>query len=175
MAKEIGSTLEILKQAINVEQQGLDFYRRAAKRTQNAAGRAFFNSLVEDEKKHERILRVEYEKVKSGAGFVEATSAVRMTLSELTLFPKKDVLKIPPGATDLEVMQIAIDFERRGHEMYMKAAEGVTDLAGKAVYQYLAKWESHHRDLLERALNQLSADGTWLVLEKERPLLDGGP
>ncbi|MEW6141673.1 MAG: ferritin family protein [Chloroflexota bacterium] len=175
MAKEIGPTLEILEQAVKVEQQGLDFYRRAAERTQNAAGKAFFDSLVEDEKKHERILRVEYEKVKSGAGFVQASSAVRMTLPELTLFPKQDVLKIPPKATDLEVLQIAIDFERRGYEMYMKASDGVADLNGKAVYQYLAKWESHHRDLLERALNQLSADGTWLVLEKERPLLDGGP
>ncbi len=175
MTEEIGSTLEILEQAIRVEQQGLDFYRRAEERTRNAGGKAFFASLVEDEKRHEHILRGEYEKVKAGTGFIEAASAVRMELPELTLFPRKDVLRIPPGATDLEVLQIAIDFERRGYDMYMKAADGMADLTGKAVYQYLAKWEGHHRDLLERALNQLSADGTWLVLDKERPLLDGGP
>ncbi|MCX8125680.1 MAG: ferritin family protein [Dehalococcoidia bacterium] len=175
MTKDIGPTLEILKQAIAVERQGLDFYRRAADRTRNAAGKAFFASLVEDEKRHERILLVEYDKVKSGAGFVEAATAVRMGLPEIHLFPEGNALTIPPDSNDLEVIQLAINFEKRGHDMYLKAAESIGDLTGKAVYQYLARWEAHHRDLLEKALKQLSADGTWLVLEKERPLLDGGP
>jgi rubrerythrin len=173
MAKELGATLEILEQAIRVEQQGLDFYRRAAGMTKNAAGKAFFSSLVDDEKKHERILRAEYDKVKSGAGFIDAGKAVKANLPEVKLFNPKDALKVEPDATDLEVLQVAINFEKRGHSMYHKAAAGIADLTGKAVYEYLASWEKRHQEILEKALNQLSADGTWLLLDKEKPLLDG--
>ncbi len=116
----------------------------------------------------------EYEKVKTGVGWVAAPAAKSAELPELRLFPKARKLDIPADATDLDVIQIAIRFERRGHDMYVKAASAIDDLTGKSVYEYLAQWEDRHRDLLQRALDQLSADGTWLLLEHEKPLLDGG-
>ena len=174
MPTETNPTLSILEQAIKVELEGLDFYGRAEERTGNAVGRAFFRSLVGDEKEHERILRAEYEKVKAGAGWVAAPAARSVEFPELRLFPKGRKLNIPADATDLDVIQIAIRFERRGHDMYVRAAAAIDDMTGKSVYKYLAEWENRHRELLQKALDQLSADGTWLLLDHEKPLLDGG-
>jgi rubrerythrin len=173
MSGDITATLAILEKALKVEQAGLDFYQRAQKRTENSAGKEMFKSLVNDEKGHARILQVEYDKLKSGAGWVKLDKAAAAKAPDLTLFPAGNKIDIPDGARDLEVLQIAIDFEKRGTKMYREAAAKVTDLAGKAILNYLADWENKHFEMLDKTLNQLSADGTWLMLEHEKPLLDG--
>jgi rubrerythrin len=173
MSVDVKDTLAILEKAIKVEKMGIDFYQRAEKRTSNAVGKGMFKALVGDEESHARILQVEYDKVSGGAGWVKPDKAAQDRAPRLSLFPAGDKIDIPPKARDFEVLQLAIDFEKRGNAMYREAATKTTDLAGKSVLNYLADWENKHLDMLQKTLNQLSADGTWLMLEFEKPLLDG--
>jgi rubrerythrin len=173
MPADNSATLAILEKAIRVEQTGLDFYQRAEKRTGNAVGKEMFRSLVSDEKDHARILQVEYDKLKGGAGWVKPGKAAAAKAPRLNLFPAIDKIEIPPGARDLEVLQLAMDFEKRGNKMYRAAAAKTSDPAGKAVLNSLADWENKHLDMLSKTFKQLSADGTWLLLDFEKPLLDG--
>lgn len=132
-----------------------------------------FRSLAQDEQEHKHVLQVEYERLKAGQGWIGVNEAKSQT-PKVSLFPPAERLELSPKATDFEVLEIAMNFERRGIEMYQQAAEQAPETTAQAVYLYLAGMEKKHFELLQKNLNHLSATGTWLLLDKEKPMLDGG-
>lgn len=49
-----------------------------------------------------------------------------------------------------EAIRIAIEREKMAYEFYMKAAKIVKFPGGKEMFEFLAKEELHHRELLEK-------------------------
>jgi rubrerythrin len=58
---EYTSDLSALRMALLIEKDAVAFYTSAARQTEDVAGRAMYQRLVEMEKEHQRILDEEYE------------------------------------------------------------------------------------------------------------------
>ncbi len=94
----------------------------------------------------------------------------------LKLFPdKRDASFIlPDNATDLEALQLAMQFEEMGYNLYAKAAAETDDPKGKEVFRFLAKLENEHFVFLQKTHDYLTNKGIWYFDEQEFPMFDGG-
>jgi len=173
----IEEALTALEEAIVNEQDGYKFYMEVAEKLQDERGKALFESLARDEKEHLRILQVEYSEVSSGSQWLdlELLEGKRAPDSVLVLFPPDAVagLDLAPDASNLDALQVGMDFERRGYQMYTKAAEETDSLEAKAVFKWLAREENKHYAILSRAYDYLESDGLWYFQDEERPIFEG--
>jgi len=170
------AALAALEKAMEVERQGRVFYEEAAGRVQDAAGKAVFQTLANDEVEHIRLLQAEYEQISNEGEWMELGEAkVCEPQTPLKLFPdKRDAaLVIPAGAKDVDALKLAMDFEERGYKAYKKAQKETDDPNGKKVYTFLAKQENNHYVFLQKTYDYLTNEGAWYFDEQEFPMFDG--
>jgi rubrerythrin len=166
MMQENSVALEALCQAARLEEDGYKFYTEAAKRTADPRGREMFLSLADDEKLHLRIVEDQYDAVineKEWVSFPEALECKPIDLDQ-PLFPPEghDFDKtIDPKASDLDALLFALQIENESYELYRKAAAGVADPAGKAMYDFLATEARTHFDILMLNYEHLASSGSW--------------
>jgi len=80
---------------------------------------------------------------------------------------------LPPKATDLDALKLAMDFELQGYEAYVKAGQETDDPKGKKVFEFLAKQENSHYVFLQKTYDYLTSKGAWYFDEQEFPMFDG--
>ena len=118
----MGNPLEILKQGMSTELWGIRFYEQAVERTASEEGKKVFQSLVAEEHKHLDVLRGQYAAVSSDAKWISVDEARGMASSAKPtgVFPEADMAErlIPEDATDIDALQMAMDFERKGYKLY---------------------------------------------------------
>lgn len=165
MATPYDEALAALRKAIQLEQEGQAFYRKAAERTANPKGAATFRSLAEDEVLHEKILRRQMEALASGEGW-RALDEVGEVTGELpaSLFPQgEEGLKkaVSPEASDADALLFALQIESDSYNLYRELALQTEDLHGKRMYQHLARAEQGHFEVLMANYEHLAATGMW--------------
>ena len=170
--------LQALHQGIQTEIQGLTMYRKAAERTQDPQGKQVFERLSQDERIHLRLLKVQYGALVSEGHWVVLEQARELEPGREVeeLFPQSDealAALLPADADDLQALELALEFERKGYHMYRRLAEETEDAAGRALYEFLAEQEQHHYDLIQRAHEYLQTQGAWYFDEQERPFFEG--
>jgi rubrerythrin len=169
--------LTALDKAMEVERQGKVFYEEAAALVRDPAGKAVFETLAKDEVEHIRLLQAEYDKISMDQDWMELGEAkVCQPTTPLKLFPsKKDAkLRIPAKATDLKALKLAMDFEQRGYDAYVKAGAETDDTKGKKIFEFLAKQENSHFVFLQKTCDYLANQGAWYFDSQEFPMFDGG-
>jgi rubrerythrin len=158
-----------LKQALELEQQGRDFYRQAAEKTSSERGKTMFRQLAEDEVKHYQALQRQLDALESGKGWIQDTEGHEQTeVNTDSLFPPDQATmreRISGHASDIDALHVALDLENEAYNLYREAAESVADPAGKQLYRYLAGLERAHFDLLMLNYEELSRYGQWLGAE----------
>jgi len=173
----MSDVLEVLKKGMSTEIWGLRFYKEAVARTQAEDGKKVFQSLVDEEGKHLDVLRGQYATVSGSKKWVSVEEAIKMAASvnPTDIFPEAASAKnlIPADASDEQSLQLAMDFERRGYEMYQKAGEGATSAEEKAIWTWLAKAEDMHFAFLQETREYLANNGVWYFDEKELPFFEG--
>lgn len=71
----------------------------------------------------------------------------------------------------LQALEIAMEREKGGKEFYLSASEKTIDHRGKAMYQWLAKQEERHFDILSKQKEALRQGSSWAkMLGGEAPL-----
>ena len=177
MTKEVKAALEALRQAMGVEQQGREFYLAAEQWTKDSNGKRLFRSIAADEEQHLHLIQVEYQRLSQGQTWASAEEAKgeKPSGEVLVLFPPAKELAnlITPDTTDLQALDLAIDFEGKGYQMYGEMEAKTQDTTGQAVYRYLAQQESKHQEVLQRTRDYLASNGMWLFEEFERPIFEG--
>lgn len=157
--------LVALQKAIQLEQEGQAFYRKAAERTANPRGAATFRSLAEDEVLHEKILRRQMEALTGGEGWCELPEVGEVEGDlPASLFPKgEEGLKkaISPEASDLDALLFALQIESQSYNFYRDLALRTEDPNGRRMYQHLARAEQGHFDLLMLNYEHLTTTGMW--------------
>jgi rubrerythrin len=169
--------LTALETAMEVERQGKAFYEEAAERVQDPMGKAVFQTLARDEIEHLRLLQAEYETIDSAQEWMGLDEAKACELqTPLKVFPdKRDAaMAIAPDATDLDALKLAMEFEQKGYDSYVKAGEETNDPNGKEVFEFLAKQENSHYVFLQKTYDYLTSEGAWYFDEQEFPMFDGG-
>ena len=173
----MSDALAVLKKGMSTEIWGQRFYQEAVVRTQSEDGKKVFQSLVDEEAKHLDILRGQYAAVSGSNQWVSMEEALKMAASvnPTDIFPEADSAKslIPADASDEQSLQLAMDFERRGYEMYHRAAAEATSAEAKAMWAWLAKGEDQHYAFLQETREYLVNNGVWYFDEKELPFFEG--
>ena len=150
-------TLNILKSAILLEIRGRDFYQKAAGSTENQTVKDFFQKMVDDEENHIQILSKQFKAYQANGKFVGwRESAVPEAVADTVL--SEDLKKrISASGFESAAISAAMGMEERAIKLYSQRAEEAKDAEEKALYQWLAEWETGHLESLakiERAVTE---------------------
>jgi rubrerythrin len=154
-------TVSILKQAILLERRGKAFYAQVAGNTETPAVKEFFEMMVAEEDQHEKILSDQFKAFQNRGKFIPTLfpeDETEKTASRILTADLKD--KIAAAGFEAAAISAAMSMEERSIRIYSDQAQLTDDPQEKAVYQWLAGWESRHLDLLSRLDRELT-EAVW--------------
>ncbi len=165
----------ILKQALQMEQENREFYLNAARKVENKLGREMLESIAKDEEGHHtRLLQLQEGATETALGecraeFDDAGVRVRALFRQ---YGGQAAEEVAADTDDLEALNIAMEMERKGYNLYKEAASKASDPSAGKVFVFLAGEEQKHFEVLQNMHRYLSDPKTWF-LEQEQGLLDG--
>ena len=165
MTEEIDNAVAILKRAMQIEQEGREFYLKAAETTEDEKGQETFHRLANDEVSHLRLIRRQYDALTSESQWV-VSPEVRPASIDLDkpLFPKgREALE--KAATqktgELEALLFGLEIENRSYDLYRTAASTTGDPLGKEMFEFLAGQEMGHFNVLMMRYDGLAGPAAW--------------
>ena len=173
---EIEERIKSLEVALNNEEQERNFYLKHQERTNNPVGRLMFGTLANDESEHyQRILKL-HDKLKKEGKWPD-TIPLQVNGTEVKSVLQKVIKSVDnqpeTNKDDIEAIQIAVEFEGKGVELYENLANSVDDPLEKEFYGMLASIEREHFLSLQDTLEYFQDPEGWYQT-KEKPHLDGG-
>jgi len=170
--------LEVLKRGMSTEIWGLNFYQQALEHTTDPMGKQVFTSLIAEEETHLKILAGEYEALNGlKPGWLSREDALKLAASadQTAIFPPPEEASklIDAHATDLDVLEMAMDFEHKGYVFYQREASTADDAAAREMWLYLAKAENKHYTFLQQSHEYLATNGVWHFDDLEKPFFEG--
>lgn len=164
------SEVNPLDYAIKLEQDGLAFYTKAAADTTNPLGKKMFEGLAADERRHERLLR----QVAEDMAIAISDDLPKQRIVTLFATLGEELRsQLDAEATDTQVIEKALEMERRAEAYFREQAAKATCDTHKALYERLAVEESQHVDILQNTHTYLNDTGHWFFWD-EQSVLDGG-
>jgi rubrerythrin len=154
--------LDALRIAIDTEKEGYHFFKKAKEMAKTEITRDLFDTLMKDELLHQKVIEEYYQKltnegsrkeVKEVEAELQKSSGTFKTIfSEAAENPEKVLEGIED---DIKNVQLAIDFEKNGQNMYRKLARTVTDPKAVQFYEFLERMEEEHEEALDETLRYL--------------------
>lgn len=157
---------DIVKFALQLEQDGLKMYRDFAEKSSDPFGKKTFEGLAEDELEHIELLQ----KLYGNSGIAEIEEIVERAKVEpvrqrfktiFQLASEKARQRTEADSSDTEAMRIAMDFEKRGYNIYKEAEGKAKGNAEKAAFRHLTLMEQYHFELLQETFEYLNDTGNW--------------
>lgn len=176
---EVPETMEdIVKFALQLEQDGLQMYRDFAKKSKDAFGKKTFEGLAEDEMQHMDLLRKVYGK----CGIKEVEEIVAKSKDEPVRQRFKTIFqqageearrRTEANPSDTEAMRVAMEFEKRGYDLYNEAQQKAKGDIERTAFKHLTLMEKHHYELLQETFEYLNDTGNWFM-KNEGWMFEGG-
>jgi len=163
---EIENIKDAIKTAIQMEQEGYDFYQKAAAQTSSEMGRTVFKSLAADELLHLEVFQKMFdEKV----GKDEWNNLVNSGLkySDIQVFPKdlKRIEGANPETNEIDALRIAMDSEKRAIDYYSQIKENSKDSELNEIIDEIINQEKNHYQILEGEFHHINSTGYWFELD----------
>jgi len=163
---EIENIKDAIKTAIQMEQEGYDFYQKAAAQTSSEMGRTVFKSLAADELLHLEVFQKMFdEKV----GKDEWNNLVNSGLkySDIQVFPKdlKRIEGANPETNEIDALRIAMDSEKRAIDYYSQIKENSKDSELNEIINEIINQEKNHYQILEGEFHHINSTGYWFELD----------
>ena len=142
-------TTEILKSAILMEKKGRAFYDKVAQQASTEAVKRFFQTMADEEKNHIRVLSEQFKSYQDNkqlnSGHFDDHKESEIASQILSKEIKSEI-----SAADYEAAAIsaAMSMEENAIKLYSNRAAAATDPNEKALYNWLAKWETQHLNFL---------------------------
>ena len=166
---------KVIRTAIKMEGNGIDFYHKAVEKTSHPFGKKMFLSFIEDEKRHLTALRqilADLKFLDFDQFFQEETPSQK--IKNICRQVKNEIKeRIAANPNELEALKIGMDMELESVEFYQTALEKSEDNHQKAFLRRLVEEEKEHLQLLQNTHSYLKDSGDWFLWE-EKGLLDGG-
>ena len=154
--------LEVVKNAIRVENDGYQFYRVAEEKTEDPKGKDFFASLAKDETNHMQILKSLYESIKEKGEYkfdeVKDMKQILETASKSPIFSKEFKQRVEEVQFEMAALSVGILLEKNSIEFYKKSAQESEGKDVKTLFSYLADWEGEHLRALVQQQKFLQED-----------------
>jgi rubrerythrin len=146
---------EILQTAIQREIDAQDFYREASEKMAEGHLKELFSQFVQEEKKHEDILR----------GFIESTSPGDvLPFTEDRDYKVSETVENPRVAPDMkpaDAFALAMKKEEEAMNQYTALAKGCTDREQAQIFKDLAAMERNHKLKMEQAFVETAFPEAW--------------
>jgi len=154
--------LEVVKNAIRVENDGYQFYRVAEEKTEDPKGKEVFASLAKDETNHMQILKSLYQSIKEKGKYkfdeIKDMKHILETTSESSIFSKEFKERVEQVQFEMAALSVGILLEKNSIEFYAKSAQQSEDEDVKMLFNYLADWEGEHLRVLVQQQKFLQQD-----------------
>ncbi len=177
MSNEVTKCIDILADAIAFEEEGIHFFAEKAKTATSELERLIFRSLAKDEQGHRSyLIGLRDEMIKTHdleplAGGDHDHPSTPRQIFETALDSVKDPYEYV--AEDLEILQGAMEVERKGYSMYSQAATRMESDEARKLFEHLAAEEQTHYELLKNTYEYIRDPEGWHEYE-EGVMLDGG-
>lgn len=146
------SLVDVLAEALKLEQDGREFYQMAAGQVADEAGKAMFEQLAADEADHYAYIKRQYEALQAGRGWstipemqlVDSIEAVSL------VFPSgeraMDVL--PASPTEEDALLFGLTIEDKSVKLYHTSANQAQDPEARKLFLQLVGAERRHFEIL---------------------------
>jgi rubrerythrin len=153
-------SLEILKSALLLELRGKSFYEKAAEGAQDPAVKEFFSDLAQDELSHVLILSEQYKFFKKEGTFKGITRNSSNESAADAVLTHGLKQRIAGAGFESAAISAAMGMEERAIKLYSQRAKESSDPEEKALYEWLAEWETQHLESLA-ALDKEVTEAIW--------------
>ena len=155
----------ILRNAVEMEIQGKEFYERAAEKMMNQRGKEMFRSLVNQERVHVDILedqlnRFVHDKVWLSLNHLKSEAPA----TKISVFQDKYIKKIEigPNAGELDVIKLGMEVEKKSVDYYRAAGSGLRDKNAKDIFNWLVAQEAGHLTILQAEYDYRTKSGFYM-------------
>lgn len=170
MEQREGGAVHSLKEALEFERKGSEFYIKLGVETEQVLAKNLFFSLAKQEIDH--IIRIE-----EIFGSIQRSSSWPQVFSKETneiegairrVFERLDRAARDEKLDNVKGYELAIDFERRGYEMYKNLSAKAADDNEKRFFAALAEEESKHLEALDNVYHFLTESDDWLATDESK-------
>ena len=154
-------TTDILKSAILMEKRGQAFYEKVAQQTSGDAVKRFFEMMADEEKNHIRILSEQFKAYQDNKEFDAARFDDHHESDiDAQILSKEIKSEISAAAYEAAAISAAMSMEESAIKLYSDRAAAAADPNEKALFNWLAKWETQHLNFLADIDRELT-EGIW--------------
>ena len=175
MVGEMDKTLEALRTAVQMEQDGKVFYEKACLLSGDELGRKLLHSLSLEEDFHRQRFEKIYRAIGDAKSWPEAETLADRSEHLTTLFAEASETvgaATTPVVNELDAVTTAMSMENRSYDFYRERAGKARHEAERRFYESVAAEERVHHTLLLDYYEFLKDPAQWFTL-KEHPSLDG--
>jgi rubrerythrin len=168
--------LEMLTVALGMEEKGKKFYDEAIAKCDNEIGREIFTTLRNDEMVHVERIKEIFSSLETDNTWKEGWLDEKHVKSDLKPFfkdlAKKHKDSIKTSTSDIEALNVGIDFEQRSVTYYTEQLDRANDPIEKKFIEMMVREERDHFTVLTDLKFYLSDPAAWFV-EQEHQGFDG--
>lgn len=165
------STEEVLKIALEMEEEGYRTYIDGAKKVKNSMGRRMLERLAADEEIHMKRIREAYEALEGKREWKDvemSNEGERPTFQKIFDRLRSEIHASieelgSHGVDDEEVIETAINLENHARFFYGEAAKKATDPKAKEFLEILTKEEETHYEALRKINNFMDDPANWFA------------
>jgi len=152
--------LEGLRTAMEAELTGHEFYKNAAKNTDDPMGKETFSRMAEEEMGHFKYLRQQYSAVmeKGAYDFSKRLEKKAYHHAEHPIFSDAIKKRIKDCHFEVSALTIGMKLELDAMQYYRACAEKSSDKEAKGFFTELAAWEQDHYLAFEKQLDMLKRE-----------------
>lgn len=143
-----GRTLEAIKEAILLEKRGQVLYRSIAEKSVSATVREVFTTMAEEEEKHEHILGMHYSSLVSSGKLAVISKLGQVEDHTDEMITEKVKNEIEAAGYEAAAISAAMALEKEAERFYTQKRDEAESDIERELFQWLARWEHGHLELL---------------------------
>ena len=151
-----------IKTAMQMEQDGRDYYLRAAEKTANPQGKAMFERLAGDEVHHLETFQKMFDTIAD-------LTTWRRLVGTIKDYPRVPVFQGEPQVKsktdrredDVKALEKALSDERKAIEFYGRTAAQAVDPSARDIFNRVKREEEVHYALIQGEIDSITNFGYW--------------
>ena len=146
---EFNSVQDVLKRAILLEMNGLEFFSMAAKMATSPVAKELFEHMVKEEEHHLHILQLTFKRHLDEGKVVLPSEAELQFGFQDTIIDRSFLEELRNNDFDSSAISIALTLEERAFKFYQQEEQLATDPEIKKLFTWLTDWEiDHHQKFM---------------------------
>ncbi len=162
-----------LKKAIQLEKDGIEFYKKSAEKAKNVLVKNIFLGLIKEEEFHIKMINQIYKKLKKNETFKDWYTGSGFSGNLEKVFQDSLVEKAKRSKNDVEALRLALDMEDKSVKYYEKLASKTENPFEKRFYMTLSYEERGHYLRIMDSIEYISDPAGWHFI-KQGAMVDGG-